>query len=36
MCNSYFFDVKKAYDIMWKEGLLIKLDRIGIRGKMFN
>lgn len=31
-----FFDIEKAYDMLWKEGLLIKLNRMEIGGKMFN
>jgi len=31
-----FIDVEKAYDMLWKEGLLIKLDMMGIKGKMYN
>lgn len=31
-----FLDVEKAYDMLWKEGLLIKLDMMGIKGKMYN
>ena len=27
-----FFDVEKAYDMVWKEGLMIKLDKMGITG----
>lgn len=33
---AVFFDVEKAYDMLWKEGLLIKLDQIGIEGKLYN
>lgn len=33
---AVFFDIEKAYDMMWKQGLLIKLDKIGIGGKMYN
>ncbi len=32
---AVFFDVQKAHDMMWKEGLLIKLHQMGIRGKMY-
>jgi hypothetical protein len=28
---AVFFDVEKAYDMMWKEGLLIKLDIMGLK-----
>ncbi len=31
-----FFDIEKACNMMWKEGLLIKLNKIGVNGKMFN
>lgn len=31
-----FFDTEKAYDMMWKEGLLIKLYKMGISGRVFN
>ncbi len=31
-----FFDVEKAYDMLWKEGLLMKLERLRIDGKMYN
>ncbi len=33
---AVFFDVEKAYDMLWKEGLLIKLDQIGIGGRIYN
>jgi len=29
-----FIDVENAYDMLWKEGLLIKLDMMGIKGKI--
>lgn len=28
--------MEKVYDMIWKEGLLIKLDKMGIGGRMFN
>jgi len=31
-----FFDVEKAYNMMWKEGLLIKLEGMEIKGRMYN
>ncbi|MGL5578150.1 MAG: RNA-directed DNA polymerase, partial [Fusobacteriaceae bacterium] len=31
-----FFDVEKAYDMLWKEGLLMKLESLGINGRMYN
>uniref|UniRef100_A0A3Q2PCB4 Reverse transcriptase domain-containing protein n=1 Tax=Fundulus heteroclitus TaxID=8078 RepID=A0A3Q2PCB4_FUNHE len=33
---AVFFDVEKAYDMLWREGLMIKLHQIGIGGNMFN
>ncbi len=36
LMNIVFFDIEKAYDSMWKEGLLIKLNKIGIRGRLYN
>lgn len=30
------FDIEKAYDMMWKEGLLVKLHKMGIGGRVFN
>uniref|UniRef100_A0A3Q2ZQ74 Reverse transcriptase domain-containing protein n=1 Tax=Kryptolebias marmoratus TaxID=37003 RepID=A0A3Q2ZQ74_KRYMA len=33
---AVFFDIEKAYDMMWVEGLLIKLYKMGIKGKIFN
>lgn len=30
------FDVEKANDMLWREGLMIKLHKIGIGGKVFN
>uniref|UniRef100_A0A3P9PFS3 Reverse transcriptase domain-containing protein n=1 Tax=Poecilia reticulata TaxID=8081 RepID=A0A3P9PFS3_POERE len=32
---AIFLDVENAYDMLWKEGLLIKLKQIGIRGKIY-
>lgn len=31
-----FFDIEKAYDMLWKEGVIIKLYDAGIRGRMIN
>lgn len=31
---AVFFDIEKAYDMLWKEGLLIKLDQIRIGRKI--
>ena len=33
---AVFIDIEKAYDMLWKEGLLVKLSKIGIDGQMFN
>uniref|UniRef100_A0A3B3BBF5 Reverse transcriptase domain-containing protein n=1 Tax=Oryzias melastigma TaxID=30732 RepID=A0A3B3BBF5_ORYME len=33
---AVFFDIEKAYDMLWREGLLIKLNRLGIGGRTFN
>ena len=30
-----FLDFKKAFDLLWKDGLLIKLKQLGIQGKMY-
>lgn len=32
---AVFLDIEKAYDMLWKDGLLIKLNQMGIRGHMF-
>jgi len=31
-----FSDVEKAYDMLCKEGILMKLDRMGLKWKMYN
>ena len=33
---AVFFDVEKAYDMLWREGLLIKSHQMGIERNMFN
>ena len=33
---AVFFDVEKAYDLMWKEGLLIEIKILGTTGPMYN
>ncbi len=33
---AVFFDVGKVHDMMWKEGLFIELDNIGIGGRVYN
>ena len=31
-----YFDIEKAYDSMWREGLLIKIGKMGIGGRLYN
>jgi len=31
-----YFDIEKAYDSMWREGLLIKMEKMGIGGRLYN
>jgi hypothetical protein len=33
---TVFLDIEKAYDMMWREGLLFKLLQLNITGKMYN
>ncbi len=33
---AVYFDIEKAYDMMWREGVLLKLQRIGIVGRFYN
>ena len=33
---AVFVDIEKAYDMVWKHGLLEKIYKLGIRGPMFN
>lgn len=33
---TVFLDIEKAYDMLWREGLVIKLYNAGIRGRMLN
>ncbi len=33
---AVFVDFEKAYDMLWKNGLLIKLKKIGINGRMYD
>ncbi len=33
---AVFVDVEKAYDMIWKEGLMIKLDMMSITGIIYN
>ena len=32
---AVYFDVEKAYDMVWGQGLLIKIKQLGIRGRVF-
>ena len=34
--TAVFIDLQQAYDRVWRKGLLIKMNNIGIHGKMFN
>ena len=33
---AVFLDIEKAYDMIWKKGVLYKLSKLGIDGNMFN
>lgn len=33
---AVFLDIEKAYDMLWREGLLIKLLRYGVSGRMYS
>lgn len=33
--RNVFSDIEKAFDVMWVEGLLIKIKELSITGKMF-
>lgn len=33
---AVFFDIEKAYDMLWREGLLLKLSVLGIGGRLYN
>lgn len=30
-----YFDIRKAYDTMWREGLFIQLEELGVGGHLF-
>ena len=32
---TFFLDVQKAYDIVWRDGLCLKLWDMGVKGKMW-
>ncbi len=34
--EAVFIDIEKAYDMLWREGLLIILYEAGVRGRLFN
>ena len=34
--TAVFFDLSKAFDRVWKEGLLLKLLQVGVSGKLHN
>ena len=34
--DSYFFDISKAFDKVWHKGLIFKLRRAGINGKLLD
>ena len=31
---AVFLDLEKAFDLMWRDGLLLKLEKLGVRGKI--
>lgn len=33
--KDVFFDVEKANNMLWKEGLVIKLDKMDIKGRLY-
>ena len=33
---AFFVDVQKAYDIVWRDGLWLKLWDMGVKGKMWH
>lgn len=33
---AVFFDIEKLYDMVWREGLLLKLENMGVGGRMYN
>lgn len=36
LMKAIFVDLEKAFDMVWHDGLLCKLDRLGVNGNMFN
>lgn len=36
LMSVVYFDIEKAYDTMWREGLQIELNGMGISGRMYN
>jgi len=33
---AVFFDFERAFNVVWRKGLLIKLKEFGINGRMFD
>ena len=35
-CHTLFFDLSKAFDRVWREGILFKLRKAGVHGHVYN